>query len=342
MLSENALVQFQHLPVACVLLDANGRFLAANFLAQEHLNVSEKRLIGKNIDAFLAPKSEIDAVLQRSREGMIVTSDSFYTIAAHKPYLLHYSQQDDGNISVVLTAEGNRLEAEEESRRYEVAETVARIALERAHEIKNPLAALRGATQLLSEQMVGDNLEIVSHLLSEIDSIKERVDSFLQVGPRANVAMTPVNIHALIDDVCKSETTLKVQRAFDPGIPDIIVHQTRLRQALENLWCNAIEADSDLIVWETRIEHGVPLLGNKGSVLSIKITSNGHEIPKHIQHKLFEPYVTGKDRGNGLGLSVVQQVAHEHGGKVKVKSEVMRTSFTMYLPLRSEKSVGKK
>jgi len=334
-------VQFQHLPVPCILLDAAGNFLAANFLAQEHLNVSEKRLLGQPLSNYIAPKSEVDDMLAQSLDGMIVTSDSFYTVTGHKPYLLHSSRQDDGNISVVLTAEGNRLEAEEESQRYEVAETVARIALERAHEIKNPLAALRGATQLLSEQVYGDDFEIVKHMLSEIDRIKERVDSFLQVGPRANVAMHPVNIHALIDNVCKANAKVKVQRSFDPGIPDIIVHETRLRQALENLWQNAIEADSDLIVWETRIEHGVTLLGNKGSVLSIKITSNGHEIPKNIRSKLFEPYVTGKDRGNGLGLSVVQQVAHEHGGKIKVSSEVLRTTFTMYLPLNIEKYSAK-
>jgi two-component system nitrogen regulation sensor histidine kinase GlnL len=320
-----------------LLLDETGQMLAANLLTQEHLNTSEKRLIGVNISEFIAPKDDIIKLLTQASQGETISSDVFYTIAGHRPYSLYFSQQSDGAISVVMIAEGNRLEAEMQSRRHEMAEAVSRIALERAHEIKNPLAALRGATQLLSEQVSGDQLEIVEHMLGDIDRIKERVDGFLQIGPRANVQMQQVNIHALIDSVIRgADDAVKVQRSFDPSIPETLFHERRLRQAIENLWSNAIEAGSDLIVWETRVEHGITLAEHKGAVLSVKIISNGAEIPEHIKQKMFEPYVTGKARGNGLGLSIVQQVVQEHGGKVVVQSELMRTSFTMYLPLRTE------
>lgn len=334
-------VQFAHLPVACVLVDKTGKLLAANLLAQEHLNVSEKRLLGKNLGQLIGPEDELLLMLKQASNGMTVSSDVFYTVAGHHPYSLHFSKQEDNHISVVLVAEANRLEAEAQSRRHEMAEAVSRIALERAHEIKNPLAALRGATQLLSEKVKGSQTEIVQHMLMEIDRIKERVDGFLQVGPRANVQMEKLNIHALIDDVMKGNTTVKVQSSFDPSIPEIMGHERRLRQAIENLWLNAVEADSSLIVWETRIAHGISLLGHKGAVVLVKITSNGQEIPKHIRDKLFEPYVTGKTRGNGLGLSIVQQVVQEHGGKVSVQSEVIRTTFSIYLPLKTKKNVEK-
>ena len=327
---------FSDLPVCCLLLDKEGHIFSANILAQEHLNVSEKRMLHKNLATFIAPEDELQRLLAHATHAETVSSDAFYTVAGHKPYTLYFSQQADGYISVVMIAEGNRLEAEMQNRRHEVAEAVSRIALERAHEIKNPLASLRGATQLLSEQVDGDALEIVERMLADVDRIKERVDSFLQVGPRANVKMTLVNIHVLIDEVSQSDTAVKLQRSFDPSIPPIMCHERRFRQAIENLWSNAVEAGSDLVIWETRIEHGVVLTGHKGTVLSIKIISNGAEIPAHIRDKMFEPYVTGKARGNGLGLSIVQQVVQEHGGKVEVQSELMRTSFTMYLPLRTE------
>jgi len=320
-----------------LLLDKKGCILTANILAQEHLNISEKRLLNQPLSKFIAPEQDLNELLERATQSETLSSDVFRTVTGHRPYSLYVSQQSDGFISVVMIAEGNRLEAEMQSRRHEMAEAVSRIALERAHEIKNPLAALRGATQLLSEQVSGDQLEIVRHMLNDVDRIKERVDGFLQVGPRANIEMQAVNIHALIDHVIRSsEVKVKVQRAFDPSIPESLFHERRLRQAIENLWSNAIEASSDLIIWETRIEHGITLPEHKGTVLSVKITSNGDEIPKHIKKKMFEPYVTGKERGNGLGLSIVQQVVQEHGGRVVVNSELMRTSFVMYLPLKAE------
>ena len=331
-------VMFADLPVSCLLVNAAGEILAANILAQEHLNTSEKRMSGKSLTLLIAPEDELSRLLKQALNAETISSDAFYTVAGHRPYTLYASQQADGNISLVMIAEGNRLEAEMQSRRHEVAETVSRIALERAHEIKNPLASLRGATQLLSEQVDDDALEIVEHMLTDVDRIKERVDGFLQVGPRANIQMFPINIHIMIDSVAASTDGVKVQRVYDPSIPHLICHERRLRQAIENLWSNAIEAHSDLIIWETRIEHGVTLAEHKGAVLSIKITSNGDEIPEHLKEKMFEPYVTGKARGNGLGLSIVQQVVQEHGGKVVVNSERMRTSFTLYLPLKTEKT----
>ncbi|MDQ6988699.1 MAG: ATP-binding protein [Mariprofundaceae bacterium] len=325
-------VHFSHLPVATVLVDEDMLICAVNILAQEHFNTSEQRLLGKPLTNFISPMADIKKLLQRTLLGETVSADLFYTTLGHKPYSLYFSRQNDGFISIVLIAEGNRLEAESQSRRHEMAETISRIALERAHEIKNPLAALRGATQLLNEQVNADEKVMVTQMLLEIDRIRERVDGFLQVGPRANIAMQPVNIHVLLDDVCKG-SAVRVQRVYDPSIPEISLHEKRFRQAIENLWTNAVEAHSDIIIWETRITHGIVLTGHTGAVLAIKIISNGQSIPENIQKHLFEPYVTAKSRGNGLGLSIVQQVVYEHGGKVQFHSERERSVFTIYLPL---------
>lgn len=234
-----------------------------------------------------------------------------------------------------MVPEGNRTEVEKQAKRQEMAEAVARIALEMAHEVKNPLAALRGASQWLSERGNDEEItEITARMLSDVDRIRERIDSFLQLGPRADIAMQPVNIHALLDDVCRAPEGVQLHRVYDPSIPLLVVHESRLRQAIENLWSNAVEAGSTLIEWQTRIASMVALPGHQGLVVELKITSNGTPIPDSLKEHLFQPFVTGKERGNGLGLAIVQRVVQEHGGRVKLSSGHGRTSFVLHLPLK--------
>ena len=253
------------------------------------------------------------------------------------PYSLHFSRrQDEGGVVIVLMPEANRSEVEEHAHRHEMAEAIARIALEMAHEVKNPLASLRGAAQLLHEQSSGDAKDISKHILDEVDRIKLRIDRFLQVGPHANLAKTSVNIHALLDDVCRASELVKVKRVYDPSIPRIQLHEARFRQAIENLWSNALEAGSNEITWETRIAPLVALPGHHGMVVEMAICSNGSPIPELLKHRLFEPYVSGKSRGSGLGLAIVQRVLQEHGGRVSVKSNALETRFVLHLPILKE------
>jgi len=172
--------------------------------------------------------------------------------------------------------------------------------------------------------------------MDEVERIRQRIDLFLQVGPHANVAKSLVNLHALIDDVCVHEKGVTVQRFFDPSLPEIFLHEERFRQALENLWSNAIEAGADRIVWETRVAPLVALRGYQGTVLEVCIASNGRAIPEPLKQRLFEPYVSGKSRGSGLGLAIVQRVLQEHGGRVSVKSLRGETRFIMHLPVHHE------
>jgi two-component system nitrogen regulation sensor histidine kinase GlnL len=282
----------------------------------------------------MQPSSEVEAMLKRALLGETVADDGFCGRENHMPYSLHFGRrQDEVGVVIVLIPEANRSQVEEHVHRHEMAEAVARIALEMAHEVKNPLASLRGAAQLLHEQSVGDAREVSQHIMDEVDRIRHRIDLFLQVGPHANVAKSAVNLHALIDDVCVHEKDIHVQRVFDPSLPEILLHEERFRQALENLWSNALEAGANRIVWETRVAPLVALRNFQGTVLEICISSNGKAIPDNLKQRLFEPYVSGKSRGSGLGLAIVQRVLQEHGGRVSVKSLRDETRFIMHLPV---------
>lgn len=327
------------MPIAVILVDKEGQITHANELAQGHMGTSLRRMAGRHLSDFLQPSSEVSTMIGRAMQGETVADDAFCGRQNHMPYSLHFGpMQDQQGVAIGLIPEANRSEVEEHAKRHEMAETIARIALEMAHEVKNPLAALRGAAQLLHEQSSGDAAEISAHILAEVDRIKERIDTFLQVGPRANAAMTEINIHALLDDVCVASEKVQVRRVYDPSLPNLCVHETRLRQAIENLWVNGLEAGSTCITWETRIAPLVALPGHQGMVVELSMRSNGRPIPSALRDHLFEPYVSNKARGSGLGLAVVQRVVQEHGGRISLKEGAGDTTFVMHLPMMKEKT----
>jgi len=323
------------IPLPMFTLDAGGMIESANIEAQSRLNMSANALRGRYLGNIFGPESEIKAIMKHLRDsGQPLSDHGLFLKPTGEPCALHAGDFKDGYV-VVMVPEANRQEHDLQAKRQEMAEAVARIALEMAHEVKNPLAALRGAAQWLTEQPASPaQHEAITMMLGEVDRIKQRIDDFLQLGPRADIGMDPVNIHEMIDDVCLPVSGVVVRRVFDPGLPPVQAHATRLRQAIENLWSNALEAGAKQIEWQTRINPSVRLHGSKGPVLEVRISNDGSPIPALLLDQIFEPFVTaGKKRGSGLGLALVQRVILEHKGQVCVQSDSGRTAFTLRLPL---------
>jgi len=321
-------------PLPWLLLDRQGRIIDCNLLAQEALGRSRRQLVGQALASHLAPASTVRQMLERLSPHAGTSGHHLRIRISDTPASLHLGACERG-IAAVLVPEAHRVEIEQQSKRQEMAEAIARIALEMAHEVKNPLAALRGAAQWLSEQIHdADQREALERMLANVDRIRDRIDAFLQVGPRADVRMEPANIHALIQDVSYPADDVQISCVFDPSLPETLIHPRRMRQALENLWQNAIEAGASHIEWQTRMAPTVRLPGHRGKVIEIRITNDGASVPEHLRDRLFEPYVTGKARGSGLGLALVQRVLLEHGGSVQVRCETGRTSFILHLPVK--------
>ncbi|MDX8401836.1 MAG: ATP-binding protein [Mariprofundaceae bacterium] len=334
-------------PLPLLLLDGEGRVRGSNLAAQEALLLSEGRMIGLGLADFFAPEEEVRHLLTRAdpcaggvSSHRICLRRNGAPVSLHLGYSGGWDEREgaDEGMTAVFVPEAQRREVEEHARRHELAETVARIALEMAHEVKNPLAAVRGAAQWLMEQPLSpDGREAAGQVMRGVDRIRERIDAFLQDGPRAAVAMERVNVHALIDEVTGPVAGIEVRRVFDPSLPDVLVHRARLQQALENLWRNAVEAADGWIEWQTRMAVGVRLPDHAGQVIEVRITNDGADIPEAIRERLFEPYVTGKARGSGLGLALVERVMLEHGGRVALRAERGRTCFVLHLPVREIK-----
>jgi len=331
-------IALARIPLPVLLLDRKGRVVSANTQAQEFLDKSISKLAGMPLAALFEPESGMDNLISHiSNSSREISGHQLYPLGSDKPCSAHLGSHEYG-ITVVLVPEANRIVVEQQLKRQEMAEAVARIALEVAHEVKNPLAALKGAAQWLSEQPMepAASREAVDMILAEAARIHERIDAFLQLGPRAGVDMAPVNIHSLLNDVCRPPEGVHLRKVYDPSLPEISAHANRLRQAIENLWINALEAGATHIEIQTRVapmtrlpEHNVP-------VMEVRIINDGAPIPANLMDGLFEPFVTGKQRGSGLGLAIVQRVMYEHQGRVQVQSERGRSIFILYLPIREE------
>jgi two-component system nitrogen regulation sensor histidine kinase GlnL len=208
-----------------------------------------------------------------------------------------------------------------------------------AHEIKNPLGGLRGAAQLLERELPSESLkEYTRIIMHEADRLRNLVDRM--VGPKTLPRKLPVNIHQVMEHVRKlilaeASPRLRVERNFDPSIPDLQADADQLIQAILNIARNAVQAISGdgIIRLRTRIERQFTI-GQKRHRLAarIDIEDNGPGIPEELREQIFYPMVTSKPDGTGLGLSIAQDIIDQHGGVIEFTSQPGCTVFRIYLP----------
>ena len=213
-----------------------------------------------------------------------------------------------------------------------------------AHELRNPLAGLKGAAQLLARRAEarddGDARELTALIGSEVDRLAALLDRLLSPAPPRPHA--PVNIHAVLERVLRLAESdagwaVRLLRDYDPSLPELEGDEDRLVQAVWNLVRNAIEAGAGTVTLRTRAEHGVRI-GDAAHalVLRLEIADDGRGVPDELAEQVFLPLVSGRAEGSGLGLALAQQVAREHRGSLAFRSRPGHTVFTLLLPLPTE------
>jgi two-component system, NtrC family, nitrogen regulation sensor histidine kinase GlnL len=231
------------------------------------------------------------------------------------------------------------------------ARTVSGMAAVLAHEIKNPLSGIRGAAQLLEPDLSDEDRSLTQLICSETDRIKNLVDRMEVFGDERPLATEPVNIHDVLDHVRRLSETgfargMRFVEDYDPSLPALPANRDKLVQAFLNLVKNAAEAigdefrDQGRIVLSTAFRPGVRLMVPGSDVrislpLMISIEDNGGGVPDHLKPHLFDPFVTTKRNGTGLGLALVAKIIGDHGGVIECDSEPKRTLFRVLLPLAS-------
>jgi len=210
-----------------------------------------------------------------------------------------------------------------------------------AHELRNPLAGLKGAAQLLARRVEGDDArELLALIDSEVARLTALLDQLLTPAPPRPHA--PLNIHAVLERVLRlaeSEAgwAVRLLRDYDPSLPELDGDADRLVQAAWNLVRNAIEAGATHVSLRTRAEHGLRIGDAVHPIaLRLEIIDDGRGVPDELAEQLFLPLVSGRAEGSGLGLALAQQVAREHRGSLAYRSRPGHTVFTLLLPMVGE------
>ncbi len=343
------------LPVAALSVNLDGVIEFANPMAETLLCQSIALLKGNPLEKLTAKDSAIvDLIHRAAKDGgtvfarNIVLSGPFIS-PIHIDATAALSQNED-IIAVSLSPTAHQADHESKSQSAAMAE-VARIL---GHEVKNPLAGIVGAAQLLARQARNDQLSMLTLIKEEGARIGRLVDRFAAFETFFRPRPTMTNIHQVLDRIMEMSSAsfaenLKLTFRFDPSLPDIFVDPDHIHEACLNLVKNAAEAITDTrenghIHIATRYRAGVSMRHGKGEkitrsgAIEVSIKDNGPGVPKSVADKIFTPFFSTKQSGEGIGLTVVAEIISAHGGFVELDNSSTGACFKLLLPITKSKT----
>lgn len=311
-------------------------------------------LVGREIDKIIPSDSPILSLLQQVRASEISIFE--YDVELELPrgggksLVVSVSPISSGNGSVVLSMHQHHA-ARSMERQLEyrhAARSVSAMAAMLAHEVKNPLSGIRGAAQLLERLVPGADQGLARLIQEETDRVCDLVDRMDVFADNDLLDRKPVNIHAVLQRVIDSASAgfgrnVKIITDFDPSLPPVLGHRDLLVQVFLNLVKNAVEAtigrerEGELIL-KTGFRRGVSVAapGGGGRIMLpmlVSVADNGSGIPDDISRHLFDPFITTKTDGSGLGLAFVAKAVDDHGGMIEFDTSAKGTEFRVYLPI---------
>jgi two-component system nitrogen regulation sensor histidine kinase GlnL len=216
-----------------------------------------------------------------------------------------------------------------------------------AHEIKNPLAGIRGAAQVMGMNASPEDREMAEMIVSETRRIVALLEQVERFGDTSAPKLAPINVHDVLENVRRSAAVgfarnIVLLPDYDPSLPFALADADQLTQVCLNLVKNAAEAlgetPNPTIRLHTYYDHTLRLPpddldpGGRALPLQIVIEDNGPGLPSAIADQIFEPFVSGRENGTGLGLALVSKIITDHGALIRVDSRPGRTSFRISLP----------
>lgn len=334
------------------VIDQEGCFAYLNQTAEQFFDTSASVLLGRRLDEILPADSPIVALIGQVRAGGHSVTEYGINIETPKigPHLVAVDAasiaERPGSVVLALHARAIARKLDQRLTHRSAARSVTGMASMLAHELKNPLSGIRGAAQLL-EQGANDSDRALTRLIcDETDRIVGLIDHMEMFSDDRPISRTAVNIHEVLDHVRRLAGSgfaqdLRFIEHYDPSLPPVLGNRDLLIQMLLNLVKNAAESAAGTdgeIVLSTSYRHGVRLAipGSEQRLelpLMITVQDNGPGIPEELRPHLFDPFVTTKAGGKGLGLALVAKIVGDHGGVVEFESQPRRTMFRLLLPV---------
>ena len=318
--------------------------LWANHAALEWLGKGLRRFLGKTPWEIISFGGDESGIIKKCTElnAPLTMRDCPVTHEGQEEEFCHLTAYPtEGGIGLSILMSGHRPRSSKVG-----GQLVSGMGRMIAHELKNPLAGIKGAAQLLRDDVKGEEGQSLIDLIgAEIDRIRRLADRMETLGDQDPANIDRVNIHEILRRarrvIQSANPKLIFTERYDPSLPHVKGDADTLMQALLNLIKNAAEAveslqDKGEITLETRFRSGVSRRNGSDEAVhhlpvEIRIIDNGPGIAEHITDQLFQPFVSTKPEGQGLGLSLVSKVAAAHGGIVEVKSRPGKTRFSLLL-----------
>jgi two-component system nitrogen regulation sensor histidine kinase GlnL len=335
-----------------IVVDPDCAILYLNNAGEQFFQSSAGNLRGQRLDQLVPADSPLFSLIRQARSAGSSVVEYQVTLASprigHHVVNVQAAPLPEVDGAVVLSMQERSLAAkiDRQMTHRGAARSVGAMAAMLAHEVKNPLAGIRGAAQLLEQSVRPEDKPLTRLIRDETDrvcSLVDRMEVFSESGPLQRDA---VNIHEVLVRVrTLAENSfgrhLHFTENFDPSLPPVHGNHDQLVQVFLNLVKNAAEAapaDAGEVVISTAYWHGVRFAVAANHVgshlpLMISIQDNGEGIPEDIKPHLFEPFVTSKPKGSGLGLALVAKIVGDHGGVIEFDSEPKRTVFRVMLPM---------
>ncbi len=250
------------------------------------------------------------------------------------PMLNEEGETVGGLLQLEEVGAAERLEGDQ--RLNDTLDSLGNMAMAVAHEVKNPLAGIRGAAQLLDMDADGDAAAECTELIrTEVDRISRLLDKLLGLADDQSIQKSAINIHDVLNHVVQvcEHGQGRFKRDFDPSLPTIIGDRDQLIQLFLNLTRNAMEAaPTGTVVLGTRISGQIRFeRGRRRQFMMISVEDDGPGISPALMKKIFLPFVTSKSKGTGLGLAIAQKIVTEHDGLIEVESVPGKTVFRVFL-----------
>jgi two-component system nitrogen regulation sensor histidine kinase GlnL len=345
------------LPDAVVGVDDGLRVMLWNPAAEALLGRSARRTIGRALKEIFPPDTSLVRHLGETLSTGESRSESEAVIEGGDGRPVHVSivtaplaRSGDVEAAVAVVRDVSRLhQLEAEVRRGETLATAGQIAVGLAHEIRNPLGAIRGAVQLMRREL-GDDVRLGEYtevLLKEVDRVNRILEMLLDISRPVTLRPVPLNVHQLLERVAllseemASQRGVQIVRRYDPSLPPILADEDRILQVFHNLVRNAVEAMTagGRLTLVTRLSMNplftkVDLGQGQRSMAEIQVIDDGQGIPDATRARLFTPFFTTKETGLGLGLALCHRIIEEHRGGIQIASEPGRgTAVSCFLPI---------